>query len=368
MKQPLRPGRPLRDTYIVVMAGGAGTRFWPRSRSRLPKQLLDIVGDRTMIEATVDRVLPLIEWSRILVVCGSEHARFIRRLLPRLPRLNLLAEPQGRNTAPCVAVAAEMLRQRGQDDAVMVILPSDHLISRPQVLRRCIRAAAARARQSGELITFGIVPRSAESGYGYIRLGASAGREMGSEMFRAGGFVEKPATERAAEMVRSGRYLWNSGMFVWTAAAILQEMERHLPAMIRRLRRAGPLVGPKRERSLRTFYQRGPSVSVDVGVMEKSDRTVVVPCDPGWNDIGSWSALYEVLSLDPTGSAARADWINVDSSGLLIESKKLVATVGVHNLVIIDAADALLVCDRRRAQDVRLVVEQLKRKGKKRYL
>src|SRR5262245_33370212 len=284
------------------MAGGQGTRFWPRSRRNMPKQLLNIVGEATMLEQTVARISPLIPVERTLVVAGDAYRDPIRACLPQLPSENFLFEPVGRNTAACVAWAALWVRQRASD-AVMVVLPADHLIRHEAEFLRVLKVAAVVAQPLNRLVTIGIQPTHPETGYGYIRAGEDRQRVDGHAVFRVAQFVEKPSRHTAEQFLVEGTYVWNSGMFVWRADSIWRELCRHLPQLTHDLESvAERATADTMDAVLNDVYPRLPSVSIDIGVMERAQDVWVVPADIGWSDVGSWRALGELLNADAHGN------------------------------------------------------------------
>lgn len=351
--------------YAVILAGGSGTRFWPRSRHEQPKQLLDIVGSEPMICQTARRIAPLIPPERTFVITHALHAEKVRACLGDLPPGHILAEPVGRNTAPAVGLAALHVRRR-DPDGVMVVLPSDHLVQRPRAFLQALRRAARAAVRHGSLVTLGIQPLSPETGYGYIRLG----EKLEHGVFRAAAFVEKPSRPRAIRFLRSGRYVWNSGIFVWKADAILNAIACYLPTLSKGLIRIDRAMGSAREtKGLHAVYRRMDPISIDHGVLERADNVLVIPADFGWNDVGSWGALDQILRKRSDGNVAQGLHIAIETTDTLIYSpRKLIATVGVSGLIIVETEDALLVCRKDRAQDVRQVVERLKQEGLHKYL
>jgi mannose-1-phosphate guanylyltransferase len=341
------------------MAGGSGTRFWPRSRRRLPKQLLPVLGRQSLLQATVARLRGLIPPSRVLVVTHREHASAVRRQLPMLPRANLLTEPVGRNTAPCLALAALEIARR-DPDALFVSLPADHAIGDSRAFRAVLGEAFAWAPRA-TAVTIGLRPTAPETGYGYLRLGA----RVGGRARRVQAFIEKPSATRARRFLASGRYLWNAGIFVWEVATVLALLERHLPRVIRPLRAAIRAAPSRRATALARAYARLPAVSIDYGIMEKARDVLVVPGRFGWSDVGNWAALATLAR----GRPGRAPVVPVDASGYVVfGSDRLIALVGVRDLIVVDTADALLICDRRHAQDVRRVVRELERRHLEAYL
>jgi mannose-1-phosphate guanylyltransferase len=331
----------------------------------MPKQLLNIIGEKTMLEQTVARISPLIPAERTLVVAGDAYRELIRDRLPQLPQENFLFEPVGRNTAACVAWAALWVRRRAPE-AVMVVLPADHLIRDEAEFLRVLSAAAVTARPLNRLVTIGIRPTHPETGYGYIRATEDRLQVDGREVFRVAQFVEKPSRQKAEQFLAGGTYLWNSGMFIWRADSIWQEVCRHLPELAQDLEPvAEAILAGTAPGVLSDVYPRLPSVSIDVGVMERAQDVWVVPADMGWSDVGSWRALGEFLAADAHGNVVIGEQRGIDTSGCLIYSPgKLVATIGLTNVVVIETEDVLLICPKERDQDVRRLVELLEREGR----
>ncbi len=344
----------------VIMAGGSGERFWPLSRKATPKQMLKIVGRETMIEQTVSRLKPLIDNSRIWVVTTASQAPALKKLLPGIPDSRILKEPAGRNTAPCIALAAYAIA-RQDPEAVMVILPADHVISPKAEFQKTLRAGARAAEETGGLVTIGVAPTFPATGYGYIRRGKKIGRFASADFYRVERFIEKPDRARARKLVKSPLYTWNSGIFIWSFAAIAAALEEHLPEIARDLK---PLLTlPLRGRGdfLRRVYPGLPSVSIDYGIMEKHREVLVTTAGFDWDDVGSWAALDKYLPADRSGNRGRGDVVVYDSAGCLgFSDGPLVGLIGVSDLVVVATDDAVLVCPRDRAQDVKKLVEKLR--------
>ncbi|MFQ5894375.1 MAG: mannose-1-phosphate guanylyltransferase [Nitrospinota bacterium] len=361
--------------FALVMAGGSGTRFWPASREALPKQFLKLLGARTLLEETVRRLRGLVPLERTLVGTGEAHGERVRALLPGLPRENILLEPAGRNTAPCIGLAALHVKSR-EPEGVLAAMPSDHFVAEAPPFRRALRAGALAAAAEDLLVTVGLSPTRPETGYGYIRKGASLGARGGQEVFAVSRFTEKPDRACARRYLRSGRYLWNAGIFVARAERFLQEIGRHLPALSRELERIARVLGSAREREgLRRAFARIAPVSFDYGVMERAQRVAVVPARVRWSDVGSWSALRDPalggldgegnLWLLPAGSRREAAGTR---RTIVASSKPLVVALGVSDLVVVEAEDVLLLCHAERAQQVGDVVRALRAKGLRRFL
>jgi mannose-1-phosphate guanylyltransferase len=353
------------ELYVVIMAGGQGRRFWPRSRRQRPKQLLNIVGETTMLEQTVARLSSLVAAERIVVVAGRAYRDLIRDGLPQLPDENFLFEPIGRNTAACVAWAALWVQQRAPD-AVMAVLPADHLIRNEPEFLRVLTVAAQAAQPFNRLVTLGIQPTHPETGYGYIRVGEDGHQIDGRDVFRVAQFVEKPSRQKAEQFLAEGKYFWNSGMFIWRADSIWHEISRYLPQLTQELEAVGrAMTADELTTVLDTVYPRLPSVSIDVGVMERARDVWVVPADIGWSDVGSWRALSEFLTPDAQGNVVIGNQRGIDTSGCFIYTpNKLVATIGLTDLVVIETDDVVLICPKERDQDVRKLVELLEREGR----
>jgi mannose-1-phosphate guanylyltransferase len=349
--------------YAVIMAGGGGTRLWPLSRQALPKQSLRLLGERTLFQTAVDRLAPLFTPDRILVITSQRYAAALREQSPELPAENFILEPAPRGTAPAIALAAMELRRR-DPAAVMACLTADHFIGNEPRFRQLL-AAAAEAAQQEWLVTLGIAPTFAATGLGYIQRGAPLARFGGFDAFQAERFQEKPPAAVAAQFVAGGAHSWNSGMFVWKVPRILAEFQRQMPELYQALERieAAPPEMDATWAAVRTS-------TIDYGVMEGARDVAVIPADGlGWSDIGSWETLLDVLDSDETGNVVvGAEHLNLDSTRTLIHSarsdgrRRLVATIGVSDLVIVDTDEVLLVCPRARSQDVKVLVDRLKQR------
>ena len=347
--------------YALIMAGGKGTRFWPLSRLARPKQLLPIADNEPMARVTVDRILPLIPPERILVITGESHAEKLRRILPDLPGENIIAEPIGRNTSPCIGLGAHVVSKR-DPDGVMIVLPADHVITRPEAFRAVILQGIGAALEHKALVTLGIQPTRPETGYGYIEASSSEGPPTANPVCPVIKYHEKPNLPQAEAYLADGRFYWNSGMFIWTARVILEWIERLLPRLAAELEAlADHIDRPGFTEALTEIYPRLESISIDYGVMEKAGGVLVIPADIGWSDVGSWRAASEFWP-EIQGNSVKGQVLGLESSGCVVYSQeKLVALIGVQDLVIVETPDALLVCPKERDQDVRLAVEALQR-------
>ena len=345
------------EFYAVIMAGGSGTRFWPASRQANPKQFLPIGSDVPMITATCNRLQGLVPLERVLVVTSGDLAARVFECLPELPRENVLVEPVGRNTAPCVALAALEIERRSPG-AVHVVLPADHVIEPAEEFRASLRAAAAEAMRDARLVTLGIRPNFAATGYGYIEIAEELAQHGDFHAHRVERFVEKPELERAREFLTSGKFLWNAGIFVWQTSSVLAALREHAPEILEPLERAGRATG------LEQIYPTLPALPVDIAIMEPAENRSVLPIDYRWDDVGSWTSLPEVNASDSDGncSAGETRLVCEDATGNIVfgEEGTLTALIGVQDLVVVRAGDALLVCPKDRAQDVKLIVDQLK--------
>ncbi len=358
----------MSNVHIAILAGGSGTRLWPQSRTETPKQLLNLVDDeKSMLQQTVQRILPLVPLDRIYILTGPEHADPIAAQLPQLPEENIFIEPSPRGTAPCLGLAAMRLRRKQGGKSIMISLHADHTIAREERFRDALRAATATARK-GHLVTVGIVPTRPETGFGYIERGDALFEEQGIGIYRVARFREKPLLERAREFVQSDRFYWNAGYFAWTLDNLLEEFQRLLPETYARL---DTMTGKIAAKSLDTLWHQIDPVTIDVGIMEQARKVAVVPCDMGWSDVGSWAALYEILEKDEAGNVVLIDreHVGMDTRDCLIHSEgRLVATIGLKDMVIVNTPDALLVLPKDRAQEVGALVEKLGAQGLEEYL
>ena len=352
---------PKRSYYGLILAGGRGTRFWPRSRRRAPKQVLNVVGDSSLIQATAHRLSPLIPPENLWVLTNDQVRAEIVRQLPEIPKAQILAEPEQRNTAPAIGLAAHILHSI-DPDAVFGVFPSDHVIANPKLYLRSLKPAFKAAEQ-GKIAVLGIAPRWAETGYGYIEFEPGVPADLETHPVQS--FREKPDAKKAKKYVSSGNYFWNAGMFFWRASVLLENLRHHLPKTATLLAGLPAFHDRRFASALKQIFPLCENISVDHAVLEKAKNVVGVPCaDFGWNDVGSWDAVYELLARDESHNSG-TDLLVHDSSGNFVQAgPKLVALLGVRDLIIVDTPDALLVADRKRAQQVGEIVKQLESRGR----
>jgi len=360
-----------KHCFNIIIAGGKGTRFWPLSRAQRPKQLLKILSRKSLIDETAERVYGLSGRARTLVVTVAEQVGALKKELSALPKNNFIAEPLGKNTAPCIGLAALEVMRR-DPKGVMVVLPADHWVADVKGCQRTLKSAVALAKKHDRLVTIGIRPEYPETGYGYImksgRLAASRGA------FQVKRFIEKPNEASAKKLIRQGS-LWNSGIFVWKASLVLDLLNRYQPEIGAALSRIGkaaagkPLANPSPalRRTIRREYGRMPSISIDFAVLEKAGaegRVITVEADFGWSDVGSWSAVHRMMDKDVHGNAGNGRWLQIGAKNCLIHSPdRLVVLLGIDNAVVVDTPDAILVGDLNRSQEVRDIVAELQRQG-----
>ena len=355
--------------FALIMAGGSGTRLWPLSRQARPKQALRLVGNRTLFQLSVERTAPLFPPERTFVVTAMEQVGMLLRQVPDLPGGNFIVEPVQRGTASAIGLAAIYLRHH-DPDATMAVLTSDHYIADREAFQRVL-AAAYEAAQAGHLVTLGIQPSFPSTGYGYIERGEALAEMDGLTAYRVNAFREKPDTSTAETFMADGRHTWNSGMFIWRVDRILAEMQRQMSRFYDQLMQIDAAIGTDREALVLSYvWPRVAAQTIDYGIMEGADDVAVIPAEMGWSDIGSWATLLDILPGDELGNVIiGADHIGVDTTETLVYgNNRLVATIGVSCLVVVDTDDVLLICPHERAQDVKKIVEQLRTNGETQYL
>jgi mannose-1-phosphate guanylyltransferase len=364
----------------VLLAGGRGTRFWPRSRMRTPKQLLNIVGEKTMLRASLERLEPVFGPRNFWAVTNEEQAAGVRKELPGVPATHVLTEPIGRNTAAAIALAAIHL-QHAHGDALMAVVPSDSYVADTQGYRAVVRRALGAARTPGNLVVLGIPPTRPETGYGYIEKGDATPVSSDGEAYQVNHFTEKPDLATAQSYLESGNYFWNAGVFFWRVSTFLVNLKRFLPATHDTLEDLGKLIRtPRYESALRRIYPKLQNISVDYALMEpvtklaskfeaNAPRVIVIPANVGWSDIGSWAAVYELLAKTPGANVSAGESFAVDARGNYFWSpRKFVAAVGVRDLILVETGDAILLCPREKSQDVGNVVKWLEKEKRKKLL
>ena len=351
--------------YGVIMAGGKGTRLWPEGRQNKPKQLLALVDARTMIRVAVERLSPLIPPERQIIVTTAEYADMIADALPDFPRGNILAEPEGKDTAPCIGLAAVKIRERARE-GIMVVATADHVITDEEGFRRTLSAAIEAADREDIVATVGLRPTRPDTGLGYIRYSYRVRETNGVEVYRVAEFVEKPDLEHAKAYLEDGRYLWNSGMFVMRASHALALFREHLPEHFALLDKiAGSLGTPDEASVTRECYAAFERISIDYGIMEHAAEVLVLPGLFGWLDVGTWTALDLVRTHDANGNVIDGAYVGIDTEDTIVRSgDSLVATLGIKDLVIVNTPDALLVCTKEKAQEVRALVAFLEEHGR----
>lgn len=351
----------------LIMAGGKGERFWPQSRADMPKQFLSLTGDgKTMIQLTVERIRPLVALEDIYIATNESYRKLVMAQLPGLPEENILCEPIGRNTAPCIGLGAEHI-SRKYGDALMLVLPSDHLIKYTSIFCQTLEDACVVAEQGENLVTLGITPNSPDTGYGYIKFDPEVTLERAYAVER---FVEKPDLETAKGYLASHEYLWNSGMFIWKTSTILANIRKYLPEMYAGLERIREAIGtPEQEAVLEQEFRAFKSVSIDYGVMEKAKALYCLAGNFGWDDVGSWLAVGRIRKTNEFGNVVNGNVVTIDTKRSIIQGgDKLIAAVGLRDIIIVDTDDAILICDKDSAGDIKKVLENLRICNKYQYL
>jgi mannose-1-phosphate guanylyltransferase len=359
----------MRERFVVILAGGSGTRLWPLSRTARPKQLLDLLGGGSLLRNTLERVRPLVPPERVFILTEQSHADAVRAELAEVPANNVLVEPARRGTAACLALVSLIIQKRAPD-AVWASLHSDALIVDDDAFRRDLDAAFTGAAELPHLFTLGIRPNYPSTQYGYIESADELLQIGDTTVFKVERFVEKPDPVRAAEFVASGRYFWNPGVFVWSARSIAEQFEKLLPSI------HDPLIplaegygSPAFAEAYQRIYPTVPVDTIDTGIMERAPLVSVIPASFGWSDIGSWRELYDALEPDADGNVGRGEHLAIDTTGSLVfGGRQLIATIGLEDVVVVATDDVVLVCKRERAAEVKQIVEQLERRGRRELL
>ena len=354
-------------TTALIMAGGRGERFWPKSRKNLPKQFLSLTDDgKTMIQLTVERILPLVKLEDIFIATNKAYRELVLEQIPGLPEENILCEPIGRNTAPCIGLGAIHIAQK-YDDAIMFVLPSDHLIKFTNMFLKTLETGADVAENNTNLVTIGITPDYPETGYGYIKFDP---RRTEGQAYAVERFVEKPSLEVAKEYLSTEEYLWNSGMFIWKVSSILKNMQKFMPDTYESLIKIKEALGtPQQDSILEKEFHNMQSQSIDYGIMEKADNIYILPGTFGWDDVGSWLAVERIKKTNEFGNAVAGNIITVNTHNCIIQGdKKLIAIVGMEDTIVVDTKDATLICAKDSAGDIKKVTENLKICNRNEYI
>ena len=351
----------------LIMAGGKGERFWPRSRASLPKQFLSLTDDgKTMIQLTVERIRPLVDLEDVYIATNSAYRSLVIEQLPGLPECNILCEPIGRNTAPCIGLGAIHISKK-YEDATMIVLPSDHLIKHNDIFINTFTQSCKVAEEADNLVTIGITPNYPETGYGYIKYNSK--KEAGNA-HKVDKFVEKPSLEVALEYIESGNYLWNSGMFAWKISTILENFKKYMPETYEGLMKIKAAIGTVDEKKiLEAEFPNLESQSVDYGIMEKANNIYILTGNFGWDDVGSWLAVGRIKSVNEENNVISGNVVTVNTQNCIIEgSKKLIATVGLRDIIIVDTPDATLISTKENAGEIKQILAKLREAKKEEYL
>ncbi|MDT3428100.1 mannose-1-phosphate guanylyltransferase [Paenibacillus forsythiae] len=353
----------------VIMAGGKGERFWPKSRTNLPKQFLNISGNKSMIQQSIARLEKMMDISQIFVVTNELYAELIKAQIPHLPPENIIIEPIGRNTAPCIGLASILIEERFPD-STMIVIPSDHIIENEEGFIKILKTAVEVAQENSNLVTLGIQPTYPETGYGYIESTNQVQQINELDVHKVNKFVEKPDLETAQSYLESGNFFWNSGIFVWKTGTIRSYIKSLMPEMHDILETMKAVLDSEdRDSAIRAEFIKMPDQSIDYGIMEKVDNIYVIPCVFGWDDVGSWTALERISDLDDNGNVIKGNILNLDTKRCIIESNgKLIATLGIEDLIIVDTEDVTLICTKDKAQEVKLLLKELRMQKLEQYL
>lgn len=354
----------------VIMAGGKGERFWPKSRTNLPKQFLNISGNQSMIQQTVRRLKKIVDVSAVFIVTNELYAELIHAQIPDLPFENIIIEPIGRNTAPCVGLASIIIEEKFPD-STMIVLPSDHIIENEEGFVQILKTAVEVSGRGPNLVTLGINPGYPETGYGYIKSSKQVELINDLEVHKVDRFVEKPDSQTAEEYVTSGDFYWNSGIFVWKTSVIRDYIQQHMPDMhdVLETMQAAIRHAENRNDVINEEFPKMPDQSIDYGIMEKVSEIFVIPCSFGWDDVGSWTALERINELDDHGNVIKGNILNLDTKRCIIESNgKLIATLGIEDLIIVDTEDVTLICSKEKSQEVKNLLKALRQQKMEKYL
>ena len=359
----------MQEIYTLIMAGGSGTRFWPRSKTQKPKQYLNIFGESSLLQDTIDRFASFTAKENIYIVSSATQAEVLEKQTPMLPKQNLIYEPVGKNTLPCIGLAA-MFAERENPDGIMVVSPSDHLITNNELFKDTVLAAVKIADERNGIVTIGITPTYPATGYGYVKTRENITGNEKIAQFKVERFVEKPNEETASEYLKQGGFYWNSGLFVFKVSVFLEAVEKFAPELYADLRKIQADFGkPSYNETLDTIYRAVKGISVDYGIMEHADNIFLVEGNFDWNDLGSWESVYLTDKKDENGNAVSGEVLLEDTKNSYVYSdKSLVAVVGLEDVIVVQDGDTILVCKRDKAEDVKKIVEKLKSENKSKYL
>lgn len=360
--------------YAVILAGGGGTRLWPKSRKTTPKHLLKLYGDRTMVQQTFDRISPLFPKERIFLITLKDYVKDIKSQLPELLDKNIIAEPQSKNTALAMGMVAYVIKKQNPE-AVIVNLAADQLVEKESVFRKVITEAMDIAGSSDYIVSIGIKPTFPHTGFGYIKIGKKLNDYLSKDfpVYESEGFKEKPDLETAQKFLSSGNYLWNANFYCWSVKNIAEALEEYAPDLSSNLDKIFDSLGtPEEESVISNIYEKAENVQIDVAVSEKVKNLVVIPGDFGWNDVGDWKVIYDTKPKDDQGNVVDNEnglLLNINSEDCLVEgNQKLIAMIGLKDIIVVETKDALLICHKDKTQDVKKVIEKLKEEKKEEYL
>lgn len=363
-----------QHTFAVILAGGGGTRLWPKSREATPKQFLKLIGKETMLQVTAQRLTQLVGWEQMIIVTNAKYIEEVRQQLPQVPVENIIAEPQKRDSALAMLVGA-LYAYSKDPEAVIINAASDHVVVDERGFARVMKAAAEVAATGKDLVTVGITPTFPSSGFGYIKIGHDLKKlEKGLSLFHVESFTEKPSVATAQAFIATGKYFWNANMYVWKASTLQAAFAKHAPATYELTKGLTQIKPSEFNEALVEIYAAAESISIDYAISEKADNLVLIPGDFGWNDVGDWKVVYELGTKDLAGNVVlgegeKLDTLAINSQGNLIQTNgRLIALVGVHDMIVVDTPEIVMIAPKGKSQDVKKLVERLKEEGKKEYL
>ena len=351
----------------VILAGGRGERFWPKSRRSKPKQFLNLVeNEKTMLQLAIERIRDIIDLEDIYIVTNKNYKQIVMEQVVEIPEENIIIEPSGKNTAPCICLAATYISKK-YNESVMFVFPSDHFLQDEEVFLNTLNSAYEMSSTNNALVTIGITPTYPETGYGYIKYDQ---KTKILSCYKVDQFIEKPCKEKAKEYILESKYLWNSGIFIWRTSIILQNMKKDLPEIYEKIQKVFSIGDcDKRNKYLEQVYEEIPSVSIDYGILEKANNVYVIPGNFGWDDVGSWLALERLNDLDEKGNVIQGNVINIKTKNSIIESEdKLVVAMGIKDVIVVESKDAILICSKQNISDIRKIPEELIKSDNRHYL